>query len=350
MVKNIKDKKGKIVAELLQDEDVNSTLDGKTLAVIGYASQGRAQALCYRDSKVKTIVGLRKNGGSWNAALSDGWKEDKDLFEIKDAVKLADIIVMLISDTAQPEVYKSSIEPYLRKEQMLVFAHGFNINYKFIVPKKEVDVAMIAPKGPGFIVREEYKNNFGVPALIAVEQDYTGKAWDIILAMAKAIGSTRVGVLKTSFKEEVESDLFGEQVDLCGGVIEMVKLAYETLIERGYNPLLAYWEVHHELHGLIAPLAYKYGNIGMLNRVSLTARKGALESGKLVMDKHVKENMKKCLDKITSGKFADLWIDEYKKHGVSKLEKELKELAEHPLEVIGLQTRRFMWPKNKEHV
>lgn len=349
MVNKIKDKNGKVIAELLQEEDVASNLNGKKLAVIGYASQGRGQSLCYRDSGVDTIVGIRKSGDSWKRALDDGWKEGKTLFAIDEAAKKADIILLLVADTAQPEVYKSQIEKNLSKGKMLVFSHGFNVHFKQIVPPSDIDVAMIAPKGPGFIVRQEYENGFGVPALLAVHQDYTGKAWDNILAIAQALGATKPGVYKTTFKDEVESDLFGEQVDLCGGVIEMVKHAFDTLIEAGYNPLLAYWEVHHELHGLIAPLGYKYGNVGILNRVSLTARKGAIASGKRVMDNNVKENMKSVLRDIQSGKFAKEWIEEYKQYGFSKMKKEIDKLAEHQLETVGLQVRKMMWPNNKEH-
>jgi len=348
MVQQIKDADGNVVAELLQDEDVESNLDGKTVAVIGYASQGRGQSLCYRDSGVNTILGLRKSA-SWKKALEDGWKENETLFSIEDAVKKADIIFILIADTAQAVVYKEKIEPNLESGKLLVFSHGFNIHFKQIVPPKDIDVGMIAPKGPGITVRSQYESGFGVPALLAVHQDATGKAWDNMLAIAKALGSTKPGVYKTTFKDEVESDLFGEQVDLCGGVVEMVKHAYDTLVESGYNPLLAYWEVHHELHGLIAPLAYKYGNVGMLNRVSLTARRGALTSGKRVMDEHVKKNMKACLEDIQSGKFAKEWIEEYKKYGFSKMQEELDELAKHPLETVGKQTRKIMWPNEKEH-
>lgn len=349
MSKQIKDASGKIVATLLQEEDVNSNLNGKTLAVIGYASQGRAQSLCYRDSGINAILGLRRDGASWKQALEDGWKEGKTLFEIDDAVKNADLILMLIADTAQAEVYKSQIEPNLMDGQTLIFSHGFNIHFKQIMPPKNVDVSMIAPKGPGRIVREQYENGFGVPALLAVHQDYTGEAWDNILALAKALGATKPGVFKTTFKDEVESDLFGEQVDLCGGVVEMVKHAFETLVEAGYNPLLAYWECHHELHGLIAPLAYKYGNVGMLNSVSLTARKGALASGKRVMDQHVKENMKACLKDIQSGKFASDWVAEYKQYGFKKMQEELDILAKHPLETVGVQIRKAMWHNEKKH-
>ncbi|RKX79234.1 MAG: ketol-acid reductoisomerase [Spirochaetes bacterium] len=349
MSKQIRDADGKVVAELLQDEDVYSTLEDKRLAVIGYASQGRGQSLCYRDSGVDTIVGVRKDGASWKRAEEDGWQAGKTLFTIEEAVKRADIILMLIADTVQPEVYKESIEPNLRNGQMLVFSHGFNIHFKEIVPRDDIDVGMLAPKGPGFIVRAEYERGFGVPALIAVEQDRSGEAWQTLEAMAKAIGATKPGIFRTTFKEEVETDLFGEQVDLCGGVIEMVKHAFDILVEAGYNPLMAYWEVHHELHGLIAPLCYKYGNVGMLNRVSSTARKGALVAGKRVMDQHVKENMKTCLKDITSGKFAKEWMGEYRKHGFSKLQEEIDELARHPLETVGRQVRKIMWPNNEEH-
>jgi|TARA_Y100000310_G_scaffold345855_1_gene471495 ketol-acid reductoisomerase len=349
MTKQIKDGNGNIVGELLQDEDVTSNLDGKTIAVIGYASQGRGQSLCYRDSGINTILGLRKDGASWKKALEDGWKENQNLFTIEDAAKKADLIVILVADTVQPEVYKNHIEKNLSEGKTLVFSHGFNIHFKQIVPPNNVDVIMIAPKGPGTIVRSEYENGFGVPALVAVHQDYTGTAWDKILALAKAAGATRPGVFKTTFKDEVESDLLGEQVDLCGGVIEMVKHTFDTLVESGYSPVLAYWEVHHELHGLIAPLAYKFGNVGMLNRVSLTARKGALKSGKRVMDEHVKNNMKACLDDIQSGKFANEWVEEYKKHGFKKMQEELDKLAKHPLETVGLQIRKAMWPNEKTY-
>ncbi len=349
MPKQIKDTKGKVVAELFQDSDIKSDLNGKTLAVIGYASQGRGQSLCYRDSGVNTILGLRKSGDSWKKAMDDGWKEGKTLFEISDAVKKADIVELLIADVAQPEVYKKDIEPNLKKGQMLVFSHGFNIHFKGVVPPDFVDVAMIAPKGPGFVVREEYEKGFGVPALLAVEQDFTGKAWDKIFAMAKAIGATRPGVIKTTFKDEVESDLFGEQVDLCGGVVWMVKNAFDTLVEAGYNPILAYWEVHHELHGLIAPLAYKYGNYGMLNRVSLTARKGAVARGKYIMDESVKKRMKDSLNKIQSGEFAKEWMQEYKEHGFKKVNGELEELKNSKIETTGLEVRKIMWPNNEHH-
>jgi ketol-acid reductoisomerase len=349
MPKKITDADGNVVAELLKEEDVHSNLGGKKLAVIGYASQGRGQGLCYRDSGVDTIIGVRKDGSSWKQAKEDGWQPGKTLFPIEEAVSKADIILLLIADTAQPEVYKKSIEPHMRDGQMLVFSHGFNIHFKEIVPGDTIDVGMLAPKGPGFTVRSEYENGFGVPALIAVSQDKSGEAWQILEAMAHAIGATKPGIYRTTFQEEVETDLFGEQVDLCGGVVEMVKHAFDTLVEAGFNPLMAYWEVHHELHGLIAPLCYKYGNVGMLNRVSLTARKGALSAGKRVMDKHVKDNMKACLDDIQSGKFAKEWMSEYRQHGFTKLQQQIDELSEHPVEAVGKQVRRIMWPNQEDH-
>lgn len=349
MTKEIKDADGKVIGQLLKDDDITSNLDGKTVAVIGYASQGRGQSLCYRDSGVNTIIGVRKDGASWKKALEDGWKENESLFEIGEAAKKADMILLLIADVVQGEVYKNYIKPNLSEGKTLIFSHGFNIHFKQIAPPENVDVSMIAPKGPGATVRQEYENGFGVPALLAVQQDHTGKAWDNILALSKALGATRPGVYKTTFKDEVETDLFGEQVDLCGGVVEMVKHAYETLVEAGYDPVMAYWEVHHELHGLIAPLAYKFGNVGMLNRVSLTARRGALTAGKRVMTKQVKENMKACLDDIQSGKFADDWMKEYKEFGFKKMQGELDDLAKHDLETVGRQVRKVMWPNEKEH-
>jgi ketol-acid reductoisomerase len=349
MPKPIKDKDGNTVAELLQEEDITSNLKDKTIAVIGYASQGRGQSLCYRDSGITTILGLRKDGNSWTQAIDDGWRHNKDLFEIAEATKRADILVILTADTAQPEIYKEHIESNLKPGQTLVFSHGFNIHFKGIIPADNIDISMIAPKGPGTVLRQQYESGFGIPALVAVHQDHTGKAWDNILALAKAAGCAKPGLLKTTFKDEVESDLFGEQVDLCGGVIEMVKHAFDTLVEAGYNPALAYWETHHELHGLIAPLAYKYGNFGMLNRVSLTARKGALECGKKVMDENVKSNMKKCLNSIQDGTFAKEWMEEYKEHGFTQLNEELLKLRNHDLETTGKQIRQIMWPNDKVH-
>src|SRR3989338_3009753 len=219
MAKHIRDSSGNVVAELLHEEDVTSGLDGKTLAVIGYASQGRGQSLCYRDSGIRTILGLRKGGSSWKQALEDGWQDGKTLFEVGEAVKKADIILMLIADTAQPDVFRQSIKPNLSEGKTLVFSHGFNIHFKQVEPPKNIDVSMIAPKGPGAIVRQEYERGFGVPAVLAVHQDFTGEAWNNVLALSNALGATRPGVFKSTFKDEVESDLFGEQVDLFGGVI-----------------------------------------------------------------------------------------------------------------------------------
>ncbi|MBD3202697.1 ketol-acid reductoisomerase [Candidatus Woesearchaeota archaeon] len=350
MVKKILDKNNKAVAELLKDEDIQSNLSEKTIAVLGYASQGKGQSLCYRDSGINTILGLRKSKDSWKRAKEDGWQEKKTLFTIPEAVKRADIICMLIADTAQQKVYENKIRPNLTSGKTLMFSHGFNIHFKQIIPEKDIDVIMVAPKGPGFTVREMYEKGFGVPALVAVSQDCSGNAMKTALSMAKALGASKPGVLKTTFKDEVESDLLGEQVDLCGGITELVKKSFETLVEAGYNPLLAYFEVHHELYGLIAPLAYRYGNVGMLRRVSLTARKGAVSRGSSVIDEHVKDNIKNCLNDIQSGKFAKEWIKEYEDHGFEKVNEKLKKFEEHLIEQVGKQAREIMWPNQKEHI
>jgi ketol-acid reductoisomerase len=343
-MKEVKDKNGTVVAVLFTEEDIDFTLDSKTLAVIGYGSQGRAQSLCFRDSGINVILGLRKNGNSWKKAIEDGWKEGENLFTISEAAKKADIIHMLIPDTVQAGVYEKEIKHNLKEGDVLSFSHGYNIRFKLIVPPKTIDVVMVAPKGPGTILREEYKKGFGVPALIAIEQDFSSNAKNIALAMAKAIGATKPGVLETTFKDETEIDLFGEQVDLCGGVTELVKKAYETLIEDGRNPVLAYWEVHHELFGLIAPLSYQFGNTGMLRRVSITARDGAIQSGPRVITEDVKTNMKKVLEDIKKGIYAEGWNKRYKEKAQAAVDEPIAELEKHPLEFIGKQVRKVMWP------
>ncbi len=348
MPHDIKDEKGKVVGTLLTEDDV--TMDGlkdKTLAVIGYASQGRAQSLNYRDSGVNVIVGQREDQ-FYEQAKEDGWEPGKTLFSIAEAAKKADVIQLLIADLAQPTVYKEFIEPNLTDGNTLAFSHGFNITFGWIKPPANVNVVMLAPKGPGFMVRRMYEDGFGMNALFAVEQDATGDARDIILAMCKAQGATRAGVLETSFQEECKSDLFGEQVDLCGGVTWMVKHAYETLIERGYNPVLAYWEVHHELWGLLAPLAYKKGNVGMLRRVSVTARDGAIQSGPRVMDDGVKKRMGEVLDDIESGAYAEGLKERYEAKGFGLVDEPLAEMDETTLEVVGKQVRNVIWPNDPD--
>ncbi len=346
MTKDIFDQNKKVIATMLTEEDVDSNLDGETIAVIGYGSQGRGQSLNMRDSKVNVILGLRE-GPSKDQAKKDGWVEGKNLFSVEDAAKKATIVYILTPDTVQAKIYHEKIEKHMKEGDALGFSHGYNIRFGHIKPKDNIDIIMVAPKGPGAIVREQYEDGFGVPALYAVEQDFTKRAKDRALGVAKAIGATKPGVLETTFKDETETDLFGEQVDLCGGVVEMVKAAYETLLEDGRNPVLAYWEVHHELYGLIAPLCYKFGNAGMLKRVSDTAKDGAFQSGPRVMDSHVKENMKKVLEDIKSGKYAKGWDARYAKKGRDAVTDEIKKLEKHTVEVIGKQVRKVMWPKNQ---
>ena len=309
-------------------------LEDKTIAVIGYGSQGHAQAKNMRDSGLNVIMGLRPEGRSWRRAEKDGFK----VFSVSEAAKKADIIFILIPDMVQPEVYKESVEPYLTEGKTLDFAHGFNIRFKQIVPPENVDVIMVAPKGPGPRVRETYSEGFGVPALIAVYQDWSGKAKESALAVAKALGSTRAGVLETTFKDETESDLIGEQTVLVGGLIELIRNGFEVLVENGYPPELAYFEACNEAK-LIMDLIYQKGIIGMLRAVSDTAKYGGLTVGSKVIDEHVKENMRKAVKEVQSGKFAEDWIEEHK-CGEENLKALMEEIEEHPLEKVGKFIRR----------
>ena len=269
------------------DNDVSlEQLKNKTIAVIGYGIQGRAQANNMKDSGINVIIGLYKGAKSWKIAENDG----HEVKEVKEASQLADIIHILTPDMEQANVYKNDIEPGLSEGKTISFSHGAAIHWKWIVPPKNVDVVMVAPKGPGQRVRELFQEGFGTPSLIAVYQDSSKKAMETVLGMAKAIGSTRPGVIETTFKEEVETDWFGEQVDLCGGAHSLVLNAFETLVEAGYQPEVAYYECLHELK-LIVDLIYKYGITGMYNRVSETARYGGLTRGPMVINDQAKENM-----------------------------------------------------------
>lgn len=309
-------------------------LKDKTIAVIGYGSQGNAQANNMRDSGLNVIMGLRPGGRSWRRAEEDGFK----VFSVSEAAKKADVISILIPDMVQPEVYKESIEPYLTEGKTLDFAHGFNIRFKQIVPPKNVDVIMVAPKGPGPRVRETFSEGFGVPALIAIYQDWSGKAKESALAVAKALGSTRAGVLETTFKDETESDLIGEQTVLVGGLIELIRNGFEVLVENGYPQELAYFEACNEAK-LIMDLIYQKGIIGMLRAVSDTAKYGGLTVGSKVIDEHVKENMRKAVKEVQSGKFAEEWIGEHKS-GEKNLKALMEEIEEHPLEKVGKFIRK----------
>ena len=321
------------------DNDVTlDLLKNKTVAVIGYGIQGRAQANNMRDSGLNVVVGLRKEGKTWDLAEKDG----QIVKEVSDASNSADIIHVLVPDMEQAMVYTNNIAPKLSSGKTLSFSHGAAIHWKWIDPPKDVDVVMVAPKGPGQRVRELFKEGFGTPSLVAVNQNYTGKALDIVLGMAKAIGSTRPGVIETTFREEVETDWFGEQVDLCGGTHSLVLNAFETLVEAGYQPEVAYYECLHELK-LIVDLIHKYGISGMYTRVSETARYGGLTRGPRIISQDVKKNMKKVLEEIQSGEFANEWLSNYKKNGKDSFEKFMKDLKNHQIETVGTEIREMMW-------
>lgn len=324
--------------EALYEKDVTSSTVKKneTVAVLGYGLQGRAQASNLSDSGFKVIVGLRREGKSWNLAKKDGHK----VMSVEDAARAASIIHILVPDMVQGEVYEQ-IKPYVTKGKALGFSHGAAIHWGWIKPPPDVDVFLIAPKSPGQRVREVYVSGFGTPSLVAVEQDATGRAWQRTLELAKGIGSARAGLIKTTFKEEVESDWFGEQVDLCGGVDRMIRTAFEVLTERGYKPEIAYFECLHELK-LIVDLIQRYGIGGMYRGVSETARYGGLTMGSSVMTEETKERMRNVLDKVQSGEFGRNWVAAYQSEGSRAFEKYLEELENHPIEQVGKRLREMM--------
>ncbi len=332
------------MAKVYHDEDVSlDVLKGKRIAVIGYGSQGHAHALNLKDSGLDVVVGLRKGGTSWEKAKADGL----EVMEVAEAAASAQVIMMLIPDTLQPKVYEESIAPNLKEGDALAFAHGFNIHYGQIVPPNFVDVFMVAPKGPGSLVRRMYVEGKGVPCLAAVYQDYTGKAFEVALAYAKGIGGTRAGVLETTFKEETETDLFGEQVILCGGVTALIKAAFETLVEAGYQPEVAYFECLHELK-LIVDLIYEQGISGMRKWVSDTAKYGDVTRGPRVIDEYVRERLWEILDEIQTGAFAKEWILE-NQVGRPVFNALLKRDEEHLIEEVGKKLRSMMpWMRKDE--
>jgi ketol-acid reductoisomerase len=322
------------------DNDVSmDAILHRTIAVIGYGIQGRAQASNMKDSGLNVIVGLRKGGSSW--ALAE--KEGHNVMEIDKASKQADIIHVLVPDMEQSTTYKKYISQHLSKEKALSFSHGAAIHWKWIEPPENIDVIMVAPKGPGQRVRELYQEGFGTPSLVAVHQDSSKEALKRVLAMAKAIGSTRPGVIQTTFKEEVETDWFGEQTDLCGGTHALVMNAFETLVESGYQPEVAYFECLHELK-LIVDLIQKYGLAGMYSRVSETARYGGLSRGPRIIDNSVKEKMRKVLKEIQSGSFAEEWVSVYQKDGKNAFNKYMYSIESHTIEKVGKEMREMMWP------
>ncbi|MFZ8803922.1 MAG: ketol-acid reductoisomerase [Candidatus Calescibacterium sp.] len=285
-----------------KDADISYIRD-KKVAIIGFGSQGHAHALNLKDSGVEVAVGLRKGGISWEVARKVGL----EVMEVEDAAKWADVIMILIPDEEQPKVYEEKIKKGLSKGKYLAFAHGFNIHFKQIVPPEDINVFMVAPKGPGKLVRDEFLKGRGVPALLAVYQDPSGDTKQVALAYAKGIGASRAGVIETTFKDEAETDLFGEQVVLCGGLTSLMRAAFETLVEAGYPPELAYFECIHEMK-LIVDLIYEGGFKMMRKYISNTAKYGDLTRGPRIIDENVRKKMKEILGEITSGKFAKEWI------------------------------------------
>jgi len=327
------------MAKVYRDKDASLTaLKGKTIAIIGYGIQGRAHSLNLRDSKVKVIAAELEGSQGWKNAQADGIP----VMSAAEAAARGDVMVLLTEDHTQPGVYRNFLAPNLKPGKALMFAHGFNIHYNQIVPPADVDVFMIAPKGPGALVRAEYEKGRGVPALVAIHQDASGKAMEIALAYAKALGATRAGVLETSFEEETETDLFGEQAVLCGGVTELIKAGFETLVEAGYQPECAYYEVLHELK-LIVDLIQAHGMQGMRKRVSDTAEYGDVTRGPRVIGPEAREAMQDLLEEIQTGEFAREWILENQANRpvLSRLR---KIEAEHPIEIVGAALRaRMPW-------
>ena len=332
------------MATIYYDKDADlKNLKNKTIAIIGYGSQGMAQSQCLKDSGLDVVVGLRKGGASWQQAKKDGMT----VAPIEQAAEQGAVVQMLIPDELQGKVYREQIEPHMKKGKTLMFSHGFNIRYGMIKPAGDIDVVMIAPKSPGHLVRRMYIEGVGVPALIAVEQDPSGRARQTGLAYAKGIGCTKAGVIATTFTEETETDLFGEQVDLCGGVTEMVKASFETLVEAGYQPEIAYFETMHELK-LIVDLMYEGGMTNMWDSVSDTAQYGGLTRGKRVINDESRLNMWRTLDEIQDGRFAKEWVLE-NMAGRPVFNSLTKMDAEHPIEVVGKELRAMMpWLKRKK--
>lgn len=331
------------MAKTYYDQDVNwEIMNGKTVAIIGYGSQGHAHALNLKESGVNVIVGLYE--GSKSKAVAEG--QGLKVMNVADAVKSADIVMILIPDEKQADVYKNEIAPNLKDGAALAFAHGFNIHFKQIVPPKNVDVFMVAPKGPGHLVRRTFVEGGGVPDVFAVEQDATGKCFDIALAYARGIGGTRAGVLQTTFKEETETDLFGEQCVLCGGVTHLIQEGFETLVAAGYQPEIAYFETFHEMK-LIVDLMYEGGMAKMRKSISDTAEYGDYTTGPKIITKDVRKAMEKALEEIQNGSFAKDWLVENRAAGRANFLAQRRIHAEHQIEQVGTKLRGMMsWLKD----
>ena len=331
--------------KMLYEKDTNIDLiKSKKVAIFGFGSQGHAHALNLKDSGVKEVaVALRDDSSSKKKAEAQGLK----VMSLSDAAEWADILMMLTPDELQSQIYKNHIEQRMREGTSLAFAHGLNIHFNLINARKDLDIFMIAPKGPGHLVRSEYQRGGGVPCLMAIHQDSSGKAKDLALSYASAIGGGKSGIIETTFKDECETDLFGEQSVLCGGLVELIKNGYETLIEAGYPPEMAYFECLHEVK-LIVDLIYEGGIANMNYSISNTAEYGEYITGKKIIDSKTKERMKEVLKDIQSGKFTRQWMDECK-NGQKNFLKMRKDLAEHPIEKVGKKLRDLMpWiGKNK---
>jgi len=331
--------------KMLYEKDAKVDLiKSKKVAIFGFGSQGHAHALNLKDSGVKNVViALREGSPSKKKAESQGLK----VMSLSDAAEWADVLMVLTPDELQSQIYKNHIEQRMREGTSLAFAHGLNIHFNLINARKDLDVFMIAPKGPGHLVRSEYQKGGGVPCLMAIHQNSSGKAKDLALSYACAIGGGKAGVIETNFKEECETDLFGEQSVLCGGLVELIKNGYETLVEAGYSPEMAYFECVHEVK-LIVDLIYEGGIANMNYSISNTAEYGEYITGKKIVDSNTKKKMKEVLQDIQSGKFAKQWMDE-NKNGQKNFLKMRKELAEHPIEKVGKKLRELMpWiGKNK---
>jgi len=326
-----------MAAKIYYNDDADlAYLEGKTIAIIGYGIQGGAQAMCLRDSGCDVLVAELEGTSNYERAVADGW----DILTTEEAASRADMVQMLTQDDVQAAVYKNTVGPNLVAGNTLLFSHGFNIHFGQIIPPADIDVFMIAPKGPGSLVRECYISDTGVPCLVAIYQDATGNALQLALAYAKAIKATKAGVIQTTFAEETETDLFGEQAVLCGGVTELIKAGFDTLTEAGYQPEIAYFEVCHELK-LIMDLIYNKGISGMRTGVSDTATYGDITRGKRVITDQTRAEMKKMLREIQDGSFAKEWILENQtgRPGYNAL---MREEAAHPIEEVGKKLRAMM--------
>ena len=332
------------MAKIYYAADCNlNLLKGKTVAIIGYGSQGHAHALNLHESGIDVVVGLYKGSKSWQKAENAGLK----VMTVEEASKAADLIMILLPDEKQADIYKSQIAPNLTAGKILAFAHGFNIHFNQIVPPSDVDVIMIAPKGPGHTVRSEYVEGKGVPCLIAVQQNASGKATEIALAYAAGIGGARAGVLETTFRQETETDLFGEQAVLCGGVTALMQAGFETLVEAGYDPQNAYFECIHEMK-LIVDLIYQGGFSKMRYSISDTAEFGDYETGKRIITDETKKEMRKILAEIQDGTFASKWISENKAAGRAHFLATRRVKSEHLLEKVGKELRKmYSWNDEK---